>query len=325
MLHMGALVATCGFEIMTMRLGAMVLSLLLSAGPPNIGAVGHRVTRAQSERSYSKEFWLSITKNSYAPPEGASVPDLARSLVALLGSPDPELRDEIGYSTLASWIYEKRLLSPDDMRPLIQELLDNLGKEIGSVGTDAVLQRSFSALVLSVVVARDNAAPFLKENEFRRILQGALSYADSEKDLRGYDPQKGWVHSAAHTADLLKFLGRSRYLTTPDQAAILSAIRRKLRSADVVFSFGEDERLARAVLSIIVRSDFDANNFHEWLASCKPTQPRTARPQISQSVEYQNSKNILAKLDVLLLGLPPDAPHAKDSAAAVQETLKGAF
>lgn len=308
-----------------MRLGAVVPFLLLSAGPPNIGAIGHSVPRAQSEPSHSKEFWQAIIKNGYTPPERTSVPDLARSLVALLGSPDPEFRDEIGYSTLTSWIYQKRLLSPDDLRPLVAELLGNLTRGIGSVGSDAVMRRSFSALVLSVVVARDNAAPFLKENEFRSILQGALGYADSEKDLRGYDPLKGWIHSAAHTADLLKFLGRSRYLTTSDQPAILSAIRRKLRSADLVFSFGEDERLARAVLSIVARPDFDATGFHEWTLSCKPVQPATARPPIAELITNQNLKNALAKLEVLLVSLPPDAPHTKDSAAALEEILKGAF
>ncbi len=272
-----------------------------------------------------KAYWQEIAKNGYAPPEGSSIPELTHKLVALLGSPDPDLRDEIAYSTLTAWIYQKRLLSPEDLRPVTAELLQNLTKDIGSAGTDAVLRRSFSALVLSVVVARDNDRPFLKEDEFRTILQGALTYADSEKDLRGYDPVKGWMHSAAHTADLLKFLGRSRYLSASDQAAILSAIRRKLSGADVVLTFGEDERMARAVLSIIARADFDATGFREWLASAKPTRPAAAKPTIAELARGQNLKNALSKLAVLLLSLPPDAPHAKESAAMVEETLKGSF
>jgi hypothetical protein len=280
---------------------------------------------SQSESVQGKEYWQAIAKNNYRTPAGESMADLSRSLNAMLGSPDPEMRDEIAYQTFAQWIYQNHALSPADLRPLIAEWLGNLSKDIGSVGTDAVLRRSFSALVLSVVVARDNAAPFLEEEEFRGILRGAIAYEDAEKDLRGYDSDKGWLHSAAHAADLLKFLGRSRYVTPADQAAILGAISRKMRSADTVFTFGEDERMARTVLSIVARADFDGGGFHEWLANCKPVPPTAARPPIAHLRTYQNLKNMLAKLEVLLVSLPPDAPHAKEATLAVQDTLKGTF
>lgn len=281
------------------------------------------VTRAEAVRG--KEFWQAIARNDYNPPAGESTAELSRSLSLLLASPDPELRDEIGYTTFAQWIYQKRLLSPADLRPLIADWLANLKDAVGTTGSDAVLRRSFSALVLSVVVARDNAAPFLEEAQFRSILEGALAYADAEKDLRGYDPEKGWMHSAAHTADLLKFLGRSRYLTIADQAAILNAAGRKMRTASLVFTFGEDERMARALLSLIARPDFDATAFRTWLADNKPAFPSDKRPTLAQLAAYQNLKNLLSKLEVLLVGLPADAPHAKETAPLLQEALKTAF
>jgi hypothetical protein len=275
--------------------------------------------------THGKAFWQAIAKNDFQVPAGESLPELAGELSGMLGSADPELRDEIAYTILAYWIYEKRLLSPAELQPLTREWAGNLSRDVGSMGSDSVLRRSFSALMLSVVVARDNAAPFMEEKEFRNILEQALEYFDAEKDLRGYDPEVGWMHSAAHTADLLKFLGRSRYLTRGDQAAILGAVGRKLRSANVVFTFGEDERMARAVLSIIARGDFDSGGFQKWLTSCKPVPPTSARPTASELRSQQNLKNMLAKLEVLLISLPPDSPHAKESASAVQGTLKGSF
>jgi len=275
--------------------------------------------------AHEKAFWQAIAKNDYQVPAGASVAELSGELSGMLGSRDPEMRDEIGYRTLTYWIYEKRLLSPAELRPLIGGWVGNLSRDVGSLGSDSVLRRSFSALMLSVVVARDNAAPFLEEKEFRIILEQALSYFDAEKDLRGYDAEVGWMHSAAHTADLLKFLGRSRYLTRGDQAAILGAVRRKLRSADVVFAFGEDERMARAVLSIIGRADFDSGGFHGWLAECKPVPPSSARPAVAELRSYQNLKDMLAKLEVLLVSLPSDSPHAREAGAATLDTIKGSF
>ena len=155
--------------------------------------------------------WSFIKANGYRLPAGKTAAELARRLSKLLGSADPQLRDETAFDILSNWIYRNRLLSDDDLRPLILEWSKNLTKDTGSVGSDAVALRSFSALTLSIVVARDNATPFLTEPEFRQILAGALKYADQERDLRGYDPIKGWLHATAHTADLLKFLARSRY------------------------------------------------------------------------------------------------------------------
>ena len=304
---------------------ALALLWFMSTQTDASTTIDYRVpSLSQSEPARGKEFWQTIAKDDYKPPKDESVLELSRSLTEMLGSPDPEMRDGIAYATFAHWIYQDRKLTSEDLRPLIAEWLGNLSKDVGSVGTDAVLRRSFSALVLSVVVARDNAAPFLEEDQFRAILRGAIAYADAEKDLRGYDPDRGWMHSAAHTADLLKFLGRNRYITKADQAAILDAISRKMRLADVVFTFGEDERMARAVLSIVARQDFDFQAFHEWLTNCKPIPPTAARPSIADLRRYQNLKDMLAKLEVLLAGLPPD-PHGKEAAAEVQATLKGTF
>jgi len=308
-----------------MLLSAITVLCLVSTAPIAWTQTERGVHSEQSQSAYEKEFWLAVAKDDYKPPAGKSMAELSRSLSAMLGSPDPEMRDEIAYKTFFHWIYQDRTLSPDDLRPLITEWLSNLTKDVGSTGTDAVLKRSFSALVLSVVVARDNAAPFLEEEEFRRILNGAIAYDDAEKDLRGYEPEKGWFHSAAHTADLLKFLGRSRYLKESDQASILGAINRKMRSAEIVFTFGEDERMARAVLSIVARKDFESHAFQEWLANCKPVPLTSASPSLGDLRTNQNLKNMLAKPEVLLVDLPPDAPHAKEAAAAVEKTLNGSF
>jgi hypothetical protein len=186
------------------------------------------------------------------------------------------MRDEIGYSTLVAWIYRKRVVGPETLRALTDRWLGNLTKGIGERDTDRVFRRSFSALALSVIVGRDDATPFLMPQEFQRIKESALTYLNAEHDVRGYDADKGWIHSAAHTADLLKFIGRSRYLETEDPTRMLDAIARKLAEAGLVFTHGEDERFARAVLSLINRPDFDRNGFQDAQASEAATIARDA-------------------------------------------------
>jgi hypothetical protein len=271
------------------------------------------------------DFWRSIVQQKYAPPEGADVAPLAGELSDLLASPNPELRDEIAYSTLTAWIYQKQILDDEAVHRLADTWTRNLETGIGDRDTDTVFRRSFSALMLSVVVARDNAKPFLPADDIRRIEAAALQYLDAERDVRGYDPVKGWMHSAAHTADLLKFIARNRYFEPADQPHLLDAIAKKLTTAPVVFFNGEDERLARTVLSVINRSDFDRSGFGAWLARAKPDRPTSALPKVEELRAAQNIKNLFAKLEVLLSVDPEPSDSMRAARDSVRAALKDLF
>jgi hypothetical protein len=268
-------------------------------------------------------FWRAIAGDHYTPPVNTSAAALSDELVDMLASPDPEQRDDIAYSTLASWIYQQKLLDAAALRPIIGRLLANLTRGIGERDTGTVFGRSFSALVMSVVIARDNADPFLDAAAWRPIETAAFAYLSAEQDLRGYDPATGWMHSAAHTADLLKFLARSRYVDVPGQRRYLEAIAAKLTTASVVFTHGEDERFARAVLSLVARADFDAAQFQAWLQRTKPAVPE--HPTAAQLRAAQNWKNLLAKLEVLLSNDAQPSEAAGTARTALRAALKPLF
>ena len=192
-------------------------------------------------------------------PAGEAPLPLLLELSDSLGSTDPEIRDGFGYEIPVAWIYKKKLLGPDDLRVLLRKWTANLRTGIGETTGDSVLLRSFSALDLSILAAYDLEAPFLSPAEFESLLESALAYLRDERDVRGYTPPVGWRHSCAHTADLLKFLARSPHLKVADQERILEAVRAKLtRTGDPVYVWGEDERLARTVVSLVRRADFDS-------------------------------------------------------------------
>ena len=48
---------------------------------------------------------------------------------------------------------------------------------------------------------------------------------------------------------------------------MVEAVAARLRTAGVVFAWGEDERLAQALLSLTLRKDFDPKPFEPWFAS----------------------------------------------------------
>jgi len=268
-------------------------------------------------------FWRAIVAARYAPPAGEDVATLTTELAEMLASADSERRDDIAYSTLANWIFQRKIVTGAALGSLTDRLVANLAKGVGERDTDGIFRRSFSALTLAAIAARDNADPVLDAAAWHRIEQAALAYLAAEQDLRGYDAEKGWMHSAAHTADLLKFLGRSRHLDAAGQARFLTAIGTKLTTVPVVLTHGEDERMARALLSIVNRGDFDHAAFAAWLAKTKPTVP--GKPTVIQLAASQNWKNALAKLEVLLSNESSPSEASVAAQTALRAALKTLF
>ena len=259
-----------------------------------IAFVAMLAVAAMAGPAHSLDFWKQIARDKYAVPADSNLGELTAELTDMLASPDPELRDDIAYSTLAAWIYQTRVLDGAALRTLIASLLGNLTAGIGERGTDGVFRRSFSALTLSAVVARDNAAPFLTAEEFRRIEQAALAYLRTEQDLRGYDPEHGWMHSAAHTADLLKFIGRSRFLSRPINRRCSTPSSRN-SPARRWFSPTARTSASRAPVTLDRQpSRFRSRAFSSWTVRTKPPRPG-AKPTVAELAHAQNVKNLLAK------------------------------
>jgi Protein of unknown function (DUF2785) len=292
---------------------------------PYISVLAIVAATLQPGREHDLAYWRAIAQTKYDVPAGATASQLAAELLASLGSPDPELRDDLALSILTSWIYQKKLLGPEDLRPMVRTLEGNLRKGIGETGTDGVLLRSFSALTLSVIAARDNEVPWLSAEEFSTLLDGALAYFYDEIDTRGFDPVKGWMHSAAHTSDLLKFLARNPRLAAGAQARILSAMLAKNRGAAAPFSQGEDERMARIAISVARRADFDRDGFRAWLTAAQsaarfpdPLSPGALRAQ-------QNVRHLLAALWTELSVDDRPSEGADAAKQALRDVLKTLF
>jgi hypothetical protein len=209
-------------------------------------------------------FWKAIADHNFAVPVDESVNALALEMADLAAETDPVLRDTCGYEILAAWIYHKNLLSSEQLEALRRKLLPGMTFHIGESESDTVFRRSFSALYMSILAAQDLRKPFLSAAAFKETLDTALRCYAEEKDLRGYVPKKGWAHATAHVADLLKFLARNPKLSSEDQKSIVVAIWQRCRTATSVFVWGEDSRIAAALLSVVDRKDFAPSTFDGW-------------------------------------------------------------
>jgi hypothetical protein len=273
----------------------------------------------------SRAEWVALRDSRFTVPAGQTPIGLLRQMNALVGSTDPFLRDNVAYEAAARWIYTNGALTADEQREMLNLWTANLQSGLGEITGDAAFRRSFSALNLSVIAARENAAPFLSQSEFDGFLANVLNYLARERDTRGYDASHGWIHAAAHTADVLKFLARSPKLAASSQARVLSAIDEKCQTFGSVFQWGEDARLAQVIVSLAKRADFDKPAFDAWMTAVRNrrTELWKQAPSIDP-VEFATVQNLTLVLRAayVSLSVEPGIPAAEPARAALIETLR---
>lgn len=276
------------------------------------------VIGASAEPPHDRSFWQAIAKNKYAVPEGQSADALAHELSGLLASPDPELRDDLAYSILTTWIYRRNSpISTPTLISLTDEWRGNLKSGLGESGTNSVLKRSFSALCLSAMAEREAQLPFMGADRYHPLVVEAVTYLNAERDLRGYDARLHWIHATAHTADLLAALAKSPLLAKQEAASILAAIDERLSTAPGVYTQGEQDRLAAAVVAVIRRSDFDSSTFGPWLDRIKNEDRDVWSATTPESLaRYQNHNYMLQALAVRI-SFEPESQRATDYKQAV--------
>lgn len=267
--------------------------------------------------------WQAIHATKDQVPAGTTAAQLVPELVAYLGSVDPARRDGIAFEVFVSWIVKDPKLSADELKGLIATLEGNLAGPLDA--RDGVYLRSFSALVLSLVVKRDLDQPFLDDAARRKLLDAAVAYAGRETDLRGHTGKRGWAHAAAHTSDLLKFLAREPTFTDADRLRVLDgAVELAARKHGGNLHHGEDSRIAIAVIEAVRRGVPD-HKIEPWLARLAAPlgQPETAAFDPALYGAQRNARNLLFTLFVQLSVEPKPSDDAKAMLQAIRTLIGG--
>ncbi|GIG69478.1 DUF2785 domain-containing protein [Phytomonospora endophytica] len=193
--------------------------------------------------------WRKIIDGGFAVPDGAGVPGLVTELCEALRSRDPVVRDRHGYSVLATWI-GRGVLDEDALR--------ELGDAMAARFADPEIQaRTFAPLILDAIVS---AGVFES-----RWVEAFSDWYTGEEDLRGLDPELGWLHAVAHGADLLGTFGRRPEVDAVEMLAL--AARRMTTPAPHVWDAMEDDRLAHAVALTLTRAELGEEDATGWLST----------------------------------------------------------
>ncbi|MRN52358.1 DUF2785 domain-containing protein [Paenibacillus monticola] len=213
-----------------------------------------------------KEKLILIKENGYqAPPDPFQ---LIQEMINNIGSLDAELRDELIYTTLSHWI-PGNSLTPNELELLLPVVLDSnhLLFKLGETNTDSVFTRSFSMLVIPLLLMRHRESPFLSREQIQQIKEKVFYNIQEERDYRGYDEEKGWAHAIAHAADAIDDLAQCSELDKNDLLTILDLVYEKMTTTDRIYSDGEDERMVNSIISVLNRKILSQTYVEQWIQS----------------------------------------------------------
>lgn len=178
--------------------------------------------------------------------------DLIQSMMLHIGSLDSELRDDLIYGSFYDLIHEKNLLEHAHLTELLEECLNHLlYKGIEERESDLVFTRTFTSLLIALILFRDNADDFLSQQKIADCKDKILAYLAAEKDVRGYVPVKGWAHSVAHTADAINELVKNPKLNKASYIKIVRALYNAILQENYAFIHNEDERILVPIFTML--------------------------------------------------------------------------
>lgn len=244
-----------------------------------------------------KEKLQVFADNEFRLSEDDDLSEIIPDMLNHIGSTDSYLRDDLIYSAFGTWILRHNAIDQEQLRRILPKILNeqHMLYNIGEKNTDSVFRRSFSILLLPLILIAHRSQPFLTEPEVQQIKEKLLYFLGNEKDFRGFVSEKGWAHSIAHAADALDDLAQCSELSKTDLAEILEAIRNVICIKDTSYIHGEDERIVTAVIAIIKRELLSEIEITQWTQSFADN-VLSVKSMPEKHIVRSNVKNFLQSL-----------------------------
>jgi Protein of unknown function (DUF2785) len=203
------------------------------------------------ERSLKNELTY-LKMNNFSFDQAYDVHELSDRMFQSIGVVDSELRDKLIYHGYY-YLITNEYLSETYLEALLCKCMDKLFTGIGLTEDDTVFTRSFTSLVIALILLADNKKPFLSKKTVLKVKDALCTYTQQENDVRGYVEGKGWAHSIAHVADAFDELAKNRYIDEKVCEELVDVLVSKICSASEVYMNEEEERIVVAIGTILER------------------------------------------------------------------------
>lgn len=237
-----------------------------------------------------------VAKNRYELDNEEYAYKLLPLMIKYIGDVDPHLRDDLIYSTFCQWISEKKYFPNEELRKMLNIAIDDdhLFLGIGKENDDSILTRSFSALLINLLLEADNNNTYLSLDEFDKVSDSLIRYFNEEKDLRGYSEDKGWMHGAAHGSDALCEVVISEKCNESTALKVLDSIEHILNNKKYLLFNEEDERMTRVVFIIAVKNKITTEKMCKWINDLGKNISK--KYSMEQYIQKCNTKNFIRSL-----------------------------
>lgn len=224
------------------------------------------------------------------------------SLLDDLAARDPQVRDERALGAVGAAIATGVLTDAQRAR-----VADRMLRQLRHPEVQA---RTFAPLVLAVLTAHGD----WDDGWFERVREWYLS----ERDLRGHDAARGWLHAVAHGADFFGTAAHTRRCAAADALEVLA--ERVLLPCDAVWRDQEEARVAYAMALALVRDPAAT----EWLDRVDQRLAGLGAPRPAWAANTVNTLQALAlglEQQVLVDGGPVQLPDLSGARARVVQVI----
>lgn len=195
-----------------------------------------------------------IQQNDYTQMHNIDLNELSIHMLQHIGTTNGYVREELIYNCLSHFILNE-LLPQAQLEKLLTTCLDEnyLFCEISSPNTDGVFTRSFTTLLIALILQFDTSHSFLSVEKLQEIKEKLIDYTNRESDYRGYVKDKGWAHSIAHVSDAFNEMIHNPKIPLEWYEEIVHCILNKIFIYSTVYHTNEDERIVTPLITMLCR------------------------------------------------------------------------
>jgi hypothetical protein len=205
------------------------------------------------DREQLRQKLAQIEESDFELTDRESVYACLMPMMSNIGDTEDYLRDELICSAFYEWIGKRQYFDDITLGTMMADLIgeEYLFYRIGNDGDPTVLKRSFTALVVGQIFSFHRKKNILDSMLFEKAKEAVFQYLMTEVDFRGYVPEYGWAHAAAHGSDALEEMMLCGKCDEQDLHRAFKCVRRVLYNGRYILRHEEDERLARAVFCML--------------------------------------------------------------------------
>ena len=266
-----------------------------------MGTISNEVPLTEGEL---KNFLLKVQTGENG--QRANKQHIVKSMLAHIGSTDSELRDKLIYGTFCKMILEGKL-EEEQLIDLFETSLGDafLFKGIGEEEADTVFTRSFTSLLIALILYKDGEDDFLSASLVEMAKERLLEYLQAERDLRGFVPGKGWAHSIAHAADAIDELVKNKKARKKWFPDLLNVLWDKMLVSESIYTRQEEERVVVPIVAML-QTGLEQNEVAKLLNST-PGKIKSSREILGEEHYWNlvaNAKNFLKSLYIKTDSIP---------------------